>query len=191
MLIFVQFADTISAALQSLPSQIVFNPQIPLFASNTALKRLVHVAVDRAVREIIAPVVERSVTIAGISTRELTMKDFAMEGDEEKMGTAAHLMVQNLAGSLALVTCKEPLRISMVTHIRNLLLQNGFSEGNIPEQAILIVAADNLELACGVVEKVAMDKAVLEVDDGLAPAYLARRTHREVRRSLLFLESRC
>lgn len=174
-------ADTISAALQSLPNHITFNPQIPLFASNNALKRLVFVAIDRAVREIIAPVVERSVTIAGISTRELTMKDFAMEGDEEKMGTAAHLMVQNLAGSLALVTCKEPLRISMVTHIRNLLLQNGFSEQNIPEQAILVVAADNLELACGVVEKVAMEKAVLEVDDGLAPAYLARRTHREVR----------
>ncbi|KAI5474877.1 CCR4-NOT transcription complex subunit 1 [Pseudohyphozyma bogoriensis] len=171
--------DTISAALQTLPNHITFNPQIPLFANNAALKRLVFVAIDRAVREIIAPVVERSVTIAGISTRELTMKDFAMEGDEEKMGTAAHLMVQNLAGSLALVTCKEPLRISMVTHIRNLLLQNGFSEQNIPEQAILVVAADNLELACGVVEKVAMEKAVLEVDDGLAPAYLARRTHRE------------
>jgi CCR4-NOT transcription complex subunit 1 len=177
--------DTISAALESLPNHITFNPQIPLFASNNSLRRLVFVAIDRAVREIIAPVVERSVTIAGISTRELTMKDFAMEGDEEKMGTAAHLMVQNLAGSLALVTCKEPLRISMVTHIRNLLLQNGFSEQNVPEQAILIVAADNLELACGVVEKVAMEKAVLEVDDGLAPAYLVRRTHREVSLPLL------
>lgn len=173
-------ADTISAALQSLPNQIVFSPQLPLFANNAALKRLVFVAIDRAVREIIAPVVERSVTIAGISTRELTMKDFAMEGDEEKMRTAAHLMVQNLAGSLALVTCKEPLRISMVTHIRTLLLQNGFTEQNIPEQAILMVAADNLDLACGVVERVAMEKAVLEVDDGLAPAYLSRRTHREV-----------
>ncbi|KAK4700026.1 CCR4-NOT transcription complex subunit 1, partial [Phenoliferia sp. Uapishka_3] len=174
-----EFEDTISAALQTLPNHITFNPQVPLFASNNALKRLVFVAIDRAVREIIAPVVERSVTIAGISTRELTMKDFAMEGDEEKMGTAAHLMVQNLAGSLALVTCKEPLRISMVTHIRNLLLQNGFSEQNIPEQAILLVASDNLELACGVVEKVAMEKAVLEVDEGLAPAYQARRSHRE------------
>lgn len=108
------------------------------------------------------------------------MKDFAMEGDEEKMGTAAHLMVQNLAGSLALVTCKEPLRTSMITHIRNLLLQNGFGEGNLPEQAIQVVVADNLDAACSVVELVAMDKAVIEVDDGLAPSYLARRTHREV-----------
>ena len=171
--------DTISAALQPLPTQITFNPQVPMFANNNSLRRLVCIAIDRAVREIIAPVVERSVTIAGISTRELTMKDFAMEGDEEKMGTAAHLMVQNLAGSLALVTCKEPLRISMVTHIRTLLLQNGFNEQSLPEQAILVVAADNLDLACGVVEKVAMEKAVQEVDDGLGPAYGARRAHRD------------
>lgn len=171
--------DTVSAALQSLPNHVVFNAQLPLFASNNSLRRLVCVAIDRAIREIIAPVVERSVTIAGISTRELTMKDFAMEGDESKMGTAAHLMVQNLAGSLALVTCKEPLRLSMVTHIRNLLLQNGFTEENIPEQAILVLAGENLDLACSVVEKVAMEKAVLEVDDGLSPAYLSRRGHRE------------
>lgn len=51
-----------------------------------------------------------------------------MEGNEERMRHAAHLMVQNLAGSLALVTCKEPLRMSIVAHIRALMLQNGFSE---------------------------------------------------------------
>lgn len=51
-----------------------------------------------------------------------------MEGNDERMRSAAHLMVQNLAGSLALVTCKEPLRMSIVAHIRSLMLQNGFSE---------------------------------------------------------------
>ncbi|GEM11861.1 CCR4-NOT transcription complex subunit 1 [Rhodotorula toruloides] len=171
--------DTVSAALQNLPSLVVFNSQLPMFISNPALKRLICLAIDRAVREIIAPVVERSVTIAGISTRELTMKDFAMEGDENNMATAAHLMVQNLAGSLALVTCKEPLRLSMIAHARTLLLQNGFTEDSLPEQAIQVIVAENLDLACSVVEKVAMEKAVLEVDEGLAPAYLARRSHRE------------
>ena len=150
-----------------------------MFSSNPALKRLVCLAIDRAIREIIAPVVERSVTIAGISTRELTMKDFAMEGDESKMATAAHLMVQNLAGSLALVTCKEPLRLSMVAHTRTLLLQNGFTDESLPEQAVLVLVAENLDVACSIVEKVAMDKAVLEVDEGLSPAYLSRRAHRE------------
>ena len=45
-----------------------------------------------------------------------------MEGDEGKMTIAAHLMVQSLAGSLALVACKEPLRLSMVARFRTPLL---------------------------------------------------------------------
>ncbi|KEI41517.1 uncharacterized protein L969DRAFT_58634 [Mixia osmundae IAM 14324] len=171
--------DTITAALQNLPGFVQINPQLLTLGSAPVLKRIVSIAIDRAVREIIAPVVERSVTIAGISTRELTTKDFAMEGDEDKMRSASHLMVQSLAGSLALVTCKEPLRISLVTHIRTLLIQNGFPEQNLTEQPVLVLAQDNLELACSVVEKVATEKAVSEIDDGLAPSLLARRKHRE------------
>ena len=37
-------------------------------------------------------------------------QDFAMESDENKMRKAAHLMVQSLASSLALVAYKDPLR---------------------------------------------------------------------------------
>jgi CCR4-NOT transcription complex subunit 1 len=40
---------------------------------------------------------ERSATIASITTRELVLKDFATETDE-LLRSAAHLMVQNLAG---------------------------------------------------------------------------------------------
>jgi CCR4-NOT transcription complex subunit 1 len=50
--------------------------------------------------QIISPVVERSVTIAAIATRELILKDFALEPNEEKMRKAAHLMVQNLSGKI-------------------------------------------------------------------------------------------
>lgn len=121
-------ADAITAALATVPQYLTFSVPVSGFSSNTTLRRLVQLGIDSAVREIIAPVVERSVTIAGISTRELAIKDFAMEGNEERMREAAHLMVQNLAGSLALVTCKEPLRLSIVTHLRTLLLQNGFTE---------------------------------------------------------------
>ena len=71
---------------------------------------------------------ERSVTIAGISTRELVAKDFALEGNDEKMRKAAHLMAQNLAGSLALVTCKEPLRSNMANHIRSIFTENGYTD---------------------------------------------------------------
>lgn len=72
--------------------------------------------------------VERSVTIAGISTRELVAKDFATEGNEEKMRKAGHLMAQKLAGSLALVTCKEPLKSNLALHIRQFLAENSFAD---------------------------------------------------------------
>ena len=71
---------------------------------------------------------ERSVTIAGISTRELVAKDFATEGNEETLRQAAHSMAQKLAGSLALVTCKEPLRSNLSNHMRQFLIEHGFSE---------------------------------------------------------------
>lgn len=172
------YTEALVSMLQSLPQYVVINPQLTMFSSNAALKRLIYIAIDRAIREIIAPVVERSVTIASISTRELVTKDFAMEGDEEKMRISAHQMAQNLAGSLALVTCKEPLRISMVANARTLLLSNGFTEQNVPEQALMVIMQENLDLACSVIEKAAMDKAVPEVDEGLTNAYSSRREHR-------------
>ena len=78
--------------------------------------------------QIIVPVVERSVTIAGISTRELVAKDFATEPNEEKLRKASHSMAQKLAGSLALVTCKEPLKSNLGGHLRNSLIDHGFTE---------------------------------------------------------------
>lgn len=44
-----------------------------------------------------------------------------MEENEGSMRKAAHLMVSSLAGSLALVTCREPLRSSLATQLRHLL----------------------------------------------------------------------
>ncbi len=125
------FLCRIDELIAQLPQFMVFSPAYPLFASNPAFKRIALHAIERAVREIINPVVERSVTIAGISSRDLLMKDFGMEGDDSKLRQAAHLMVQKLAGSLALVTCKEPLRTSMVNNIRVSMQQSGFGEVSI------------------------------------------------------------
>lgn len=172
-------ADTMNSMLQTLPHYLVFSPQATIFANNSALKRLVCGAIERSIREIIAPVVERSVTIASVSTRELITKDFSMESDEDKMRRAARQMAQSLAGSLAQVTCKEPLRLSMFNNAKQLLLSNGFTEQTLPEQALLLVIGDNLELACSVVERVAMAKAIPEIDEGLASAYASRREHRQ------------
>jgi len=158
--------------------------------NEAVLKRAVPLAVDRAIREIIQPVVERSVTIACITTKEIVTKDFAMESDENIMRKAAQLMVANLAGSLALVTCREPLRVSVSQQLRQLLMDSAGSgnntssqlskqEQNCIEQCVSICSSDNLELGCMLIEKAATEKAVRDMDEALSPAMSARRKHRE------------
>lgn len=75
--------------IPNLASYVTINPTLEVFATQPhlkdVLKRVVPVAVDRAIREIIQPVVERSVTIACITSKELVQKDFAMESDENRM----------------------------------------------------------------------------------------------------------
>ena len=88
------------------------------------VRRLVGNAVDNSIVEILPPVVDRSVTIALITTRELVLKAFAYDGDYKRVLEAADLIVQNLAGSLALVTCREPLRMSLTTNLKKIFDQH-------------------------------------------------------------------
>ncbi|KAF7311634.1 Not1-domain-containing protein [Mycena kentingensis (nom. inval.)] len=170
----------IEAILATLALHVQISSHLGQLSVNHAFKRAVTLAVDRAVREIIVPVVERSVTIAGISTRELVTKDFATESNEDKLRKAAHLMAQKLAGSLALVTCKEPLKSNMTTHIRQFLLDNGFND-YASDQVIALLVQDNIDVACNAIEKAAMERAVSDVDDAFVASYDVRRRHRESR----------
>ena len=125
------------------------------------------------------------------------MKDFALEGSEAKMRSAAQLMVANLAGSLAVVTCKEPLRLSMATHLRTLLTAaattaqqqaaaaaagSGAPPPVVPvdfaaslEQAVQTAATDNLELGCLLIEKAATEAAIRDVEESLSKPLAERR----------------
>lgn len=109
------------------------------------------------------------------------MKDFAMESSEERLRKAGHMMAQKLAGSLALVTCKEPLKSNLGGHLRSSLVDHGFSEQVITEQVLSILVSDNVEVACSAIEKAAMERAVADVDESFATSYEARRRHRELR----------
>jgi len=195
--------DQQQTVIPNLASYVTINPALNLLFQQLAssggscninsalLKRNVPIAVDRAIREIIQPVVERSVTIACGTTKEIVTKDFAMESDENKMRKSAQLMVANLAGSLALVTCREPLRTSVSQHLRQLLLSNASSGSNetnqqwsdqersVIDQCVSSCAQDNLELGCMLIEKAATEKAVRDMDEALADALSTRKKHRE------------
>lgn len=136
------------------------------------LHDILKTAITRAVHEIISPVVERSVTIAAISTAQMIRKDFATEPNEARVRSAAINMVKKTAGSLALVTSKEPLRASMTNYIRTLSVEH-----QLPEGTIIMCVNSNLDLACTQVEKKAEERAVPEIEEMLEPELEARRFH--------------
>lgn len=175
--------------ISHLHNYVQISASLALFSQNPHLKQYVPLAIDHAIREIIQPVVERSVTIACITAKELVMKDFATEPDEMKVRRAAYLMVQNLAGSLALVTCKEPLRVSMSNHLRS-FLHDHTPESLLPqlENTILVISSENLDLACTLIEKAATEKAVRDTDHQLAQAFANRKQYREMRTNTPFID---
>lgn len=114
-------------------------------------------------RDIIIPVIERSVTIALVATRELVLKDFCMENDEMKLQNAANSIIKSLAGSLALVTSREPFRISFQNNLKDVLkTQTQLQMENI-NTVIEIACNDNIELGCALIEKAVIEKALKDV----------------------------
>ncbi|TKY68978.1 CCR4-NOT transcription complex subunit 1 [Spatholobus suberectus] len=179
-------------SLSQLPTQIpnigthvIINQKLSGFGLQMHFQRAVPVAMDRAIKEIVSSIVQRSVSIATQTTKELVLKDYAMESDETRILNAAHLMVASLAGSLAHVTCKEPLRASISGQLRT-SLQNLNIANEILEQAVQLVTNDNLDLGCAVIEQAATDKAINTIDTEIGQQLSLRRKHREGMGSTFF-----
>ncbi|KAF4633895.1 hypothetical protein G7Y89_g4215 [Cudoniella acicularis] len=164
----------ITASIPDLGPFLVYPPTNDL-VNQPRLQEIVRTAITRAVHEIISPVVERSVTIAAISTAQMIHKDFSTEPNEARVRSAAINMVKRTAGSLALVTSKEPLRASMTNYIRAL---SGELPQGLPEGTIIMCVNSNLDLACKQVENKAEERAVPEIEEMLEPELERRRHHR-------------
>lgn len=158
------------------------------FVTHPALNRIFKVAIDKAIRDVLQPVVERSVTIASIATRDLVTKDFALEPDEQKMRVAAQNVVRVLAANIALVTCKDPLRESLGSHLRALMVANGYADHALLLEQIVMAVNDNLDAVCSIVEKAAVEKSFPEIEEALVPAYLLRKRHRETNPGQSFVD---
>jgi CCR4-NOT transcription complex subunit 1 len=169
----------ITAALPDFTNQLQYPPSGNSNVPPATLKKIFLNAVTQAIQEIIAPVVERSVTIAAISTSQLISKDFAMEQDEEKLRSAAHTVVKSLSGALALVTCKEPLRMSIQNNIR--VNARDLPEAALPEGHVLMFVNDNLDLVCNTVEQAAEMSSLSEIDMQIEESIRTRRMFRSTR----------
>ncbi|KAG6747935.1 hypothetical protein POTOM_047826 [Populus tomentosa] len=170
-------ASQLPTAIPNIGTHVIINQKLNSWGLNVHFQRLVPAVMDRAIKDIVSGIVQRSVSIATQTTKELVLKDYAMESDETRIYNAAHLMVASLAGSLAHVTCKEPLRSSISSQLRN-SVQSFSLTSEILEHAVQLVTNDNLDLGCAVIEQAATDKAIQTIDTEIAQQ-LVRRKHRD------------
>lgn len=98
---------------------LMFCLQIPLLQAHPQLKQCVRQSVERAVQELVHPVVERSIKIAMTTCEQIIRKDFALDSEESRMRVAAHHMMRNLTAGMAMITCREPLLMSIATNLKN------------------------------------------------------------------------
>ncbi|KAL5227861.1 hypothetical protein ABZP36_016126 [Zizania latifolia] len=91
------------AAIRRADVYFRINEKLSSFGS-LQYSKIMDIAFDKAIKEIIGPVIQRSVTLASRTTKELM--DYAMEADDSATSRFAHLMVGTLARSLAHVTSK-------------------------------------------------------------------------------------
>lgn len=155
----------VSKPLQpSFESLIVVNPNIPLIQSSSTLRRVIVLAVEYAIREIVHSVAERAIGIAGSTTRTLILKDLGKASgvDDATIKMAARQMVQSLAANLALVTSRDPIRPAIIHNIHAFLQITGLI-GRLSESAIQTIAEDNIDLAAAYVERLSMDKAFTDL----------------------------
>lgn len=165
---------TLAENLPDVSQRLVYPPHSSNVVSNDQLRQIFSSAAQQAISEIIFPVVERSVTIAAIAAAQLVVKDFATEPDENKFRNAAHQVVKQLSGCLAMVTCREPLRMSMSNHVR--AISRNYHD-NIPEGVILMFVNDNLDTVCRVIEEAAEKHSVAEIENQIREATSMRQVH--------------
>lgn len=170
------------ASLAGLAPHIQINAQIPIFQQHPHLRQFVRPAIERAVQELVHPVVERSIKICLTTAEMIVKKDFALDPEESRMRAAAHHMVRFMTAGMALITCREPLLISINSNLRSNFLAAlrgaNQQQKDMIEQAASVISEDNTELACAFIQKTAVEKALPEMDKRLTTEFDLRRIAR-------------
>lgn len=173
------FDDIVTSSLSGISSHIIINDQVPLFQGNPQLKQLVKISIEKSIQELLPPVVERTIKITLTTCEQIIKKDFALDPEETRMSAAAHHMVRNMTAGLSLITCREPLTISIQTNLKNAFMNTlrgaTQQQKELIEQSAQVIAQDNTELACAFIQKTAVERAIPEINKRLATEFELRK----------------
>lgn len=173
--------DVDTSNLNGLLAHIAINNQLPLFTANPGLKQNVRPSIEKAIQELLIPVVDRSIKYTISACEQIIKKDFALDPEENRMRIAAHHMMRYLTAGMAMITSRDHIFLAISGNLKTAFLA-GLRNPNptqqvkdMVEQASSLIATENMEIACAFMQKTAVEKSLLEIDKRLAPEYEARK----------------
>ncbi|EEC74335.1 hypothetical protein OsI_09623 [Oryza sativa Indica Group] len=140
--------------------------------------KIMDTALDKAIKEILCPVVEKSVGTAIQNTKKLILKDYALESDNNTIKSSVHSIARTIAGNLAYANCKEPLCVALTDHLQS-QIQTLTSNNKTIKQLIDVLINDNLDLGCRIIKSVAMCKAIEMIDEEITESFPLQKKQRE------------
>ena len=151
---------------------------INLFQTNPELIHLITLGVDKAVTKIIQPIVDRTATIARITTRELIVKDFAMEPDGSKMREAGQNLASYLAKHLSNINSRDVLIVQLTDHFKA-LFSRVTNDQSYLDKVVKGCVDENIDRALIIIEHAAQVRAMQDVEELLTGNIQARRKRRD------------
>ncbi|KAJ1918240.1 CCR4-NOT core subunit cdc39 [Mycoemilia scoparia] len=149
-----------------------------VFEKTGFLKNRFLMVVSKVIREFIPQYIVRAVTVAVACTRDTIIKDFCGESDEERMINSTQAMVRSIAGALVVSICRDPLKSLIYRETYNLITGIGLDE-HTSKRAATTIALLNLDLACAIAEKEAVDRASAKISEMMNESYHSRKRTRE------------
>ena len=140
--------------------QKIFEQQL---IDKNQLANLLYQVLNDSISNIIIPVIERAVNISLVTTKELVIKDFQYESSEQNFKMAATNFIKSLAGALASVTCKEPLRMSFTKKMKDFLTDRKIDLKTQENIAKMKYTNDFLNVGCNYIFNFVQKKAAENV----------------------------
>lgn len=138
------------------------NSKTPVNISQQEIANILTKALEQSIKEIINAILERSVNTSLITTRELIIKDFVFQKDTQSLINAATGCMKTLAGSLSLVTCREPLRTKVNDKLKEILNTRGINSESI-EAIIGINNLEFLDIGNNYIRSYVVEKAIEKI----------------------------
>ncbi|PVD20962.1 hypothetical protein C0Q70_19125, partial [Pomacea canaliculata] len=171
--------DSINTNMATFSQQLIFSDNHPLVQANPILKQVIRPTIERAVTDLILPVVERSIKIALTTCEQIVKKDFALDPDENRMRTAAHCMARNITAGLALITCREPVMVQIAANLKQAFLTALRSvaqqQKEVIEQTAQVITNEVIEFCSAFIQKTAVERCIPEIDKRLATEFDLRK----------------